>query len=134
MDGESWKFAQSVSVRDGESWKSPISIMVRDSESWKVAVPQVVLHVVARKLENLSLDPISGTATLLSGSVVLSGPNSLTLSSTYTTSSFTINADVLARCDPTELVVGVEGSVTVVDILDGASELRVTQVKLEIND
>lgn len=135
-DAATWKAVKELQVRDAGVWKKVKALSVRDAGSWKLVIPRVTVRVTAKRINNLANDPISGTAKLkVSGVEIATQSLSLTDGS-YVETSFSVDVDAsdVAQYDPTDLRVAVNGSVTVNAEEDGPSTLRVTQIKVELED
>jgi len=91
-DGETWKTVQDAWVRDGETWKRPKVIRVRDGETWKFGVPQLVVRCVAKRVDNLAHDPISGTLKLKVGATIIASTSLSLTDGMYVETSLTIDA------------------------------------------
>jgi hypothetical protein len=133
-DAETWKAVKDLQVRDAEAWKKVKVLQVRDVESWKMVIPRVTVRVTAKRINNLANDPISGTAKLKAGTTEIATASLSLTDGVYVETSFSVDAGDLAQYDPTDLRGAVSGSVTVTSELDGPSELRVTQIKVELED
>lgn len=133
-DAEAWKAVLDLQIRDAETWKKVKALSVRDAEAWKLVIPRVVVRVTAKKINNLAPDPISGTVKLKAGTTVIASASLSLTDGTYVETSLTVDAGDVAQYDPTDLRVAVEGSVTVNAEENGPSELRVTQIKVELED
>jgi hypothetical protein len=134
-DAESWKALTDLKVRDGESWKSIKALSVRDGESWKLQVPQITIRVTARS-ENTGDATASYEVKLKAGTTVLGTlGGSGSVGAIYAETSFSVDASTLIQnnVNPTDLRVAVEGTCTV-NTEGTTAELRVTQVKVELND
>lgn len=134
-DAETWKTLLDLRVRDAESWKDVKALSIRDGENWKLVVPRIVVRVTARN-NNSGNATASYEVTLKTGTTTIATlGGSGAVGATYAETSFAVDASALIRnnADPTNLRVAVEGFCDVNE--EGAiAELRVTQVKVELED
>jgi hypothetical protein len=133
--GGVWAALKDAWVGSGGTWKRLRLLAVRSGAAWKTLVPEVTVRAVAKRIPNLVGDPISGSLALRVGATTIASTSLSLADNAYVETVLTLPASDLIGYDPTDLRVLVSGSVTTSDIdLNGPSELRVTQLKVELSD
>jgi len=131
-ESSAWVDPIALSVRDSEAWNVVRSLSVRDSEAWTTIVPEVAVKTTARQTAN-DFSTFNGTVYLIHNTTVIQSTTLDVSSTSYVETSLTVPASSLIDITPNDLRVRIYGSVNL-HVADLPAAIRVTQIKVELND